>query len=96
MGKRELLKNEKKKILSRYIAAKKKREKQRSNFFFLPFFTSMEALAQLKQYYEQGFISQEDYDKKRTEIINAVQRGVKVRFFFLTINNHFARDASFM
>lgn len=39
----------------------------------------MEALQQLKAYYEQGYLSQEEYNKKRLEIIDAVQRGAKVR-----------------
>lgn len=39
----------------------------------------MEALAQLKQYYEQGFMTKEDYDKKRMEIIEKVTKGGAVR-----------------
>ena len=39
----------------------------------------MEALQQLKAYYDQGYLGQEEYNQKRLEIIDAVQRGVKVR-----------------
>ena len=48
----------------------------------------MEALAQMKQYYEQGFMSKEDYDKKRLEIIDAVARGAKVRDAAFSFEEH--------
>lgn len=54
----------------------------------------MEALQQLKAYYEQGYIGQEEYNKTRLEIIDAVQRGMKVRGPFRTPRRIDPRDAA--